>query len=58
MLRLPKLIQTNKAENSVDNSWREPRAAWWAKLERANKHISEIYSIMGTFDESKAYAVR
>jgi hypothetical protein len=43
---------------SVDQSWRDPTAAWWAKLERANRHIKEISTMMSDFEESKAYAVR
>jgi hypothetical protein len=43
--------------DSVDQSWREPTAAWWAKLERANKHIKEIYSMVNDFEESNAYSV-
>jgi hypothetical protein len=41
----------------VDRSWREPTAAWWAKLERADRHIKEIHSMMDSFDESGAYVV-
>lgn len=42
----------------MDQSWRDPTAAWWAKLERANKHITEIHSMMKAFEESEAYTVR
>lgn len=41
----------------MDQTWRDSKAAWWAKLERAKKHIEEIYSTMASFEESGAYAV-
>jgi len=41
----------------VDQSWREPTAAWWAKLERASRHVEEISSMMDAFEDSEAYAV-
>jgi hypothetical protein len=41
----------------MDQSWRDPTAAWWAKLERANRHITEIHSMMSAFEESVAYRV-
>jgi len=42
---------------SVDQSWRDPKAAWWAKLERAERHIREIHSMVADFDEPSAYTV-
>jgi hypothetical protein len=41
----------------VDQSWRDPTAAWWAKLARANTHIQDIHSMFNHFDESNACEV-
>ena len=42
----------------MDQSWREPSAAWWAKAARANKHIQDIRIMVGEFGELKPYEVR
>src|SRR5690348_7194187 len=42
----------------MDQSWREPSAAWWAKVARANKHIQDIRAMADEFERSRAYEVR
>jgi hypothetical protein len=39
-------------------SWREPSAAWWAKVARANKHIQDIRAVADEFESSRPYEVR
>lgn len=39
------------------NSWRDPGAAWWAKAERARKHIQDIEAMVVAFDPATAYEV-
>jgi hypothetical protein len=42
----------------MDESWREPTAAWWAKAARARKHIQDIRTMVAEFDRSGPYEIR
>lgn len=41
----------------MDQSWRDPTAAWWAKAARASKHIQEIRFMVAEFERSRPYEV-
>jgi hypothetical protein len=41
----------------VDYSWWDPTAAWWAKAQRADKHIADISAMVAAFNAAKAYEV-
>jgi hypothetical protein len=42
----------------MDQSWRDPSAAWWAKARRADKHIQDLGSMVLEFERSHPYEVQ
>jgi hypothetical protein len=42
----------------MDQSWRDPDAAWWAKAARARKHIDEFSFMVAEFEKSRPYEVQ
>lgn len=41
----------------MDQSWRDPTAAWWAKAARASTHIRQVGSLVNDFELSRPYEV-
>jgi hypothetical protein len=42
----------------MDQSWKDPGAAWWAKAARANKHIQDIRAMVVEFEKLRPYEAR
>jgi hypothetical protein len=41
----------------MDESWRDPTAAWWAKLARARKHVEDVLRIAAQYEMSEPYEI-
>lgn len=41
----------------MDQSWKDPSAAWWAKVERARKHIQDLGTMVLEFEQSQPHEV-
>jgi hypothetical protein len=42
----------------VNQSWRDPTAAWWAKASRAAKHIGDAVSLASAYELANPYEIR